>query len=192
MTPPRTHRPFKGNTPEKMFQVMDIGGGEFASRLKKMARKNPGRKYALVDHRPTFISRENIRTYKKKALEAMDDAIKEGLRFRHVRMMMPLGNLQNPGYIKKMLKRAKKLMLPGGKIFIGTDNSFAYTDIRQLFKEEGFILGKRKKLHPAEWSHDMHQMSREMKKANWSEKAQFFGLVATYSQKAARNEKRKS
>ncbi|GEM_PF-6246359 len=50
----KTRRPFKGPTPEGIFQTVDIGTGPSNAWISEQAHKSPSRRYAAVD--PAFKS----------------------------------------------------------------------------------------------------------------------------------------
>src|SRR3989338_4976781 len=113
--------PFRGPTAWNLHQTLDIGAGELANYARQQAIRFPNRKYAAVDPLARVAEFGNLRVFRKPALEAMDDALKEGLKFRHINLFMPEMKLKKPKYFREILKRAKKVMLPNGKIFIGSD-----------------------------------------------------------------------
>jgi len=188
----KPQRPFRGATKGKLFQTMDIGGGRYGFEIYSAARKKPHKNYAIIDPDFSFVLPKNARVFRAKALEAMDQAIREGWRTRHLRMFMPLIELEKPEYLKEMLKRARVLMLPGGKFLIGTNYDFANADNQHIFKEEGFILGKSRKLHRNEWSGDMVMMKKRFKEGGYEPEVQYYGIIATLSQKAVRQKARQN
>ena len=153
--------PFRGPTKGKLFQTWDIGADKPAEYIVQQAKKFPRRQYIAVDPNIEIQSRGNIRVFKKPALEALDDVVKKGLKLRHINMFMPEWQLLNFDYFRKILNKAKKVMLPNGKFFVGVEansiDSWSGTGVfANIFKEEGFSLRKPKLLHKNEWSRWMH------------------------------------
>lgn len=186
----RGKRPFRGAAEGKVYQTLDVGAGK-GRRIAKQAAKFPNRKYAIADFAARPIGKKNVRVFQKAADRALDKAAEEGLKFRHVNMDMPAGDLLDAKYVKGMLRKLKKVLLPNGKIFISTNDVPHWAGMRKIFEEEGFALSKKaRKVRFGEYTDSMHGVESSAGKFdNRPGLHNFWRFSATFTLKEARRQR---
>ncbi len=145
----KTRRPFKGPTPDGVFQTVDVGyGGE--EWLRKRAVRFAKRKYVGVN--PSFgkeglawlkenLERSGMVVRPEKIMDFADEMKSRGWRTRHINIDMPgpEGALKIDKYdFPKFFRDAPRLLLPGGKIFISSENTAFLGRLATLARENGF------------------------------------------------------
>jgi len=138
-------KPFAGNPKKGVFQTVEFGAGD-AEHISNRAWKSPKRKYAAVDPRMTYI--EDLMAYKnleatKQSMEGYIDAMKRsGTKTRHIaiRMPNPKDIRSNDFSIRSLLKEAKHVLLPNGKIFVTTESGYVVHRLVRTAMEEGFSV----------------------------------------------------
>src|SRR3989344_2430673 len=121
-------RPFKGPTPEGVFQTVDVGSAG-AEWLRQRAQKFSRRKYAAVDpyyakpeieFLPKNLGASGVLVRAVKISDFIDEMKAKGWRTRHFNIDMPEPFLRiNDKYdFPRLFSEAEHGMLPGGQIFI--------------------------------------------------------------------------
>ena len=147
--------PFKGPTPKKVFQTIDLGSGREASYLYGQAKKNSKRKYLAIDTEgiilggrpaghPRFLKPyqripKNLKVSMKDSLLKLQELHRLGVRSRHVQISMPSGRIFSREYLQNIAKSAAKVLLPNGKVhFLSPLEPERFEGIAEAFKLEGF------------------------------------------------------
>lgn len=155
--------PFKGYTPRRTFQTVDVGAG-FGDWLRDQAVKFPGRKYVAVD--PAFGSHlekkgqelRNLRIIFKplrtsrvvvkpmKISEFIDEMESKGLKTRHINIDLPDEQIEQYNF-DKLFREAQRILIPNGKIFVSSEKAGIIYDIKALANKHGL---KTRLLRPFE------------------------------------------
>jgi len=138
--------PFRGPTPERVFQTIDLGSGKYANYLYGQGKKYPQRKYLAVDSGRIVVKEKgipslpkNVKTSSKDALRLLEQLAGEGKRARHIEIAMPTGSLLNPAYLKKIAELGTKVLLPNGKFhFVTPVDPESFKEIRKAFENSGY------------------------------------------------------
>lgn len=127
----------------KLLQTIDLGSGD-ASHLLKKAVKNPRKLFMGVDnfYRKSFIRSEqkalpkNFRFLRMDALNALKRMQKRGFRSKKVELRMP-GFLFTQ--IPQILESSKKVLTPGGSIYLTTEHVLS-KDAILAAEKAGYIV----------------------------------------------------
>ncbi len=153
----RMKGPFRGPTPLKVFQTVDVGSGD-GRRIKSIAKKFPKRKYVALDsdfhqndvwdaHEQTRSTMEKLTTAgvvvrEQKLKNFINRMIKRRLKTRYVNVDMPgwlqeKGNWKDRYGFRKLFANAPLILLPNGKIFIKTENPEFAEWLKSMAQEAG-------------------------------------------------------
>ncbi len=131
--PPPGKRPFKGAAPGRVFQTIDVGS-EGEEWLVGRARKFKDRKYAVANPRfrepelqyiVKHLQEHGIAVKAMGLSQLVDEMESRGWRTRNVNIDMPDtgGTDRKDLYdFPKLFSHAKNILLPGGKIFMSSEN----------------------------------------------------------------------
>jgi len=158
---------FRGPTPEKAIQTVSIGEG-LGPYIETQAKKFPNRKYVAVDpaykgvrtlHRDYAKRLEDLGAgvRAKEAVPAVEQLIREGYKVRHFNVdmpNMPLRGEERQYAIEKFgfdrfLRKAKKVLLPNGKVYFTSEVPEYLEAIAELAREAGYktrALGRQQNL----------------------------------------------
>lgn len=146
---PSRKKPFKGPTPEGVFQTVDVGSGG-AEWIRQRAVKSKGRKYVVVE---PHLAGEKLRWLKDnlehcgvivkpvKISGFIDEMESHGLRARHINIDMPdTGGVEKKDVYDfgKLFSHARNILVPGGKIFISSENKSFLERLTAQAKNHGF------------------------------------------------------
>lgn len=122
--------PFRGATPKKVFQTIDVGS-RHGKWIKSKAARFPKRLYAAVDPVYEFADFRNKVGELKAAgvfvasagIEAFIEGMKSyGLKTRHFNIDVPPLSWGTNQFVFRVLREAPNVLLPNGKIFITSED----------------------------------------------------------------------
>jgi hypothetical protein len=128
--PPKRPGPFRGPTPKKVIQTLDVGTGtpglEYGlERFKTNANLHQNRYYKGVDlHLEHPIKGPNYDVEWNDVILTVENLIKNGITVRHVNFTYPIPYINDSldsYYFLHLLPLLKKILLPNGKIFITSE-----------------------------------------------------------------------
>lgn len=149
--------PFRGPTPPKVFQAVDIGTGD-GRRLESIAKRFPNRKYVAVDpslHEKVLgsafapprgtaerLSQAGINVRPEKAMSFIEEMKKRGEKTRFISINMP-SHAKNEGHwrddygFRHIFESVPKILLPNGKIFITTESPEFAEHLKKMAEDAG-------------------------------------------------------
>ena len=162
-------RKFRGPTPRNYFQTVSVGEGA-GWYLERQAKKHPKRKYLAVDPYPVreideTTAREAIRRLQKAGVQvlreriipAMDKLIRQRKKVRHFNIDMPNTEEEHaPFGFNQFFEKAKKLLLPNGKVFVTSTDTEFLERLAQKARASGFSTRRPFQMH-----------ERSLRKTQW-------------------------
>lgn len=209
---------FRGPTPKKILQTIDIGTNE-GYHFHASAKRNPDRQYLSIDpaadmatfkqremdHKPILVRDplSNVERLELPYERVLPFLIKKGIRTRHINIDMPTAAMYsgstNQDKIRNMLtpllQLAPHLLLVNGKIFITTEYTTYPDEIRRMAHEMGYSVRIKKDFRPKEFrrkSDGSEEISHAYNRSEYVRKHSLrtiYRIELTYGLKKAAREK---
>lgn len=144
--------PFRGPTPKKVIQTLDVGAGPCGARFIERSEKQQQRKYVGVD--PAMMIYGFGKNFETKRIDVNSyllQLIKSGIKVRHLNFDMP--NTNGHGLeLRLFFRLLPKVLLPNGKIFVTTN--FVNLPLLESAKLNGFALREKARINKdqIDWS----------------------------------------
>jgi hypothetical protein len=132
-------RPFRGPTPKKVFQTVDVGSG-LGEYVLGRTRRFPRRKYVAVEYQygpegkfdsvknvyPKVLKKKGVRVFGGYFHEFAREMVEKGLKTRHISVIMPYPSvgIEYSSFVLnlgRIIEWAPRILLPNGKIFLLTE-----------------------------------------------------------------------
>lgn len=153
--------PFRGPSPQNVFQTVDVGTGR-GYRLESIAKRFPNRKYVAVERLFRYPEHEwsgsttsppRIPALKKAGVVVMPQDLRtfidymkrHGQRTRYINFDMPIPGgfthikeyLRDRYGFRKLFANVPHILLPNGKIFVKTENLDFIGFLQRLAERQG-------------------------------------------------------
>lgn len=159
----KTGRPFRGPTPAKIFQTVDLGSG-IGDYIIRSARERRGggkewrkRQYLGVDpwekmhseerHKFGLVIPPNVHFISIALKQQLENMIKRGEKTRHFNWDMPIpitiGFVQ---VVHEILPLLPRVLLPNGKLFVKTEKHAYISILAKAARAQGFRVNIPKPL----------------------------------------------
>jgi|GEM_PF-1316822 len=111
--------PFRGPTPDKVIQTLDVGSRDAEERLTKQANKFKKRRYVGVDPIAVQFNTENLELKISTATQTLREYIKKGIKVRNINIDFP--NIIQNYEFATIFDLLKYVLLPNGKVYITSE-----------------------------------------------------------------------
>lgn len=158
---PKGHaHPFRGPTPPKVFQTVDVGAG-YGYWMQDQALGHPQRKYAAVDPHlkpgTTYgeepegttgpyheLVNAGVTVHPHKLETFIDRMLEEGTKTRHFNFDMPsaVADTSRQYNLAKLFANAHRLVVPNGKIYFKSESRGTLERIMLEAKRHGLFAKK--------------------------------------------------